>query len=83
MFERFLAILPLAADNSSSASSLTTLRENIADTLMFVFGLASAVTLVMVVIYIMQGDRDSAKKFAGWLSAMVVGFVLFAVVKAI
>lgn len=57
------------------------LRRNIATILMYVLALAAAVTLTMIVIYVVQGDQDSAKKFAAWFAATTLGFVLITIIK--
>ena len=59
------------------------LRRNIATVLMYVLGLAAAVTLTMIVIYIVQGDQDSAKKFAAWFAATALGFILISIIKGL
>lgn len=45
--------------------------------------LAAGFVLVAVVVKLMSGDRESAKKLAWWVVGLTVGFVLLAVLSAV
>lgn len=56
-------------------------RMGLANVLMTILGIGGAVALIVTVLHIMNGDRESAKKFAKWVVAMVVGFTLLLVIR--
>lgn len=56
-------------------------REGFANVLMTILGIGGAVSLIVTVLHIMNGDRESAKRFAKWLIAMVVGYTLLLVIR--
>lgn len=75
MFELF--ILPLDADAFAS------FRQSFAELLLALFGLVCMITLAVTIIYVVQGEKDSAKKVLRWLIVSAIGFLLISVIKAL
>lgn len=70
LFMTFLAASDPFADMRSSLASL----------LQAILGLISMVALAVVVIHIVQGDRDGAKKAGVWCIVTAVGFTLISII---
>lgn len=52
------------------------IRRSLGLLLMAILGIVAMVSLVIVIINVIQGDREGAKKVSVWLIATAVGFVL-------
>lgn len=62
-----------------SKRGIVDLVDNLIGFLQVITGVAGIVFLVTVVFNIIQGDRDSAKKFAAWLAGITLGFIMLTV----
>lgn len=62
-----------------SKRGIVELVDNLIGFLQVITGVAGIVFLVTVVFNIIQGDRDSAKKFAAWLAGITLGFIMLTV----
>lgn len=56
-------------------------RQGLADVLITILGIISAVSLIVVAIHISKGDREAAGKFSKWLIASTVGLILLTIIK--
>lgn len=52
-------------------------RSSLAKFLMAVLGLCAMVSLVVVIMHIIKGDKEGAGKIVKWFIAFVIGFILF------
>lgn len=52
-------------------------RSSLAKFLMAVLGLCVMVSLVVVIIHIIKGDKEGASKILKWFIAFIVGFILY------
>lgn len=68
-------ILPLAADDP-----FRYFRQGFADFMIAVLCIIAAVSLIVTVIHIANGDQDSAKKFAKWFVTTIVGLTLITLI---
>lgn len=64
-----------------SSDPFAHIRSGLASVLLGALGLAGMVSLVIVVVNIIQGDRDAAKKASVWLISLLVGFTLLSVIR--
>lgn len=61
------------------ADPFESIRHGLARLLMAVLGLVAMVSLTLVIIHILQGDKEGAKKAAVWCIVTAVGFSLIAI----
>lgn len=66
-----------------SADPFGSFRASLASLLMAVLGLIGMISLAVVVVSIIQGDREGAKKASVWFVMLVVGFTLLSVIKGL
>jgi hypothetical protein len=78
-----LSILFYVLLQTSGGDPFAPYRQGLCKLLMAIFGLAAIIMLGVVIVYVLQGDKDGAKKLIGWLMCVSVGFILFAVVGAL
>lgn len=58
-------------------------RNGLANLLFYLLGVVSLITLVVVVVCIMHGDREAARKFGGWFLLTVFGFALLKILVSV
>ena len=56
-------------------------RAGFANFILAVFGIVCMVTLGATIIYIIQGEKDSAKKMLRWVILIAIGFVFIEIIK--
>lgn len=59
------------------------IRKSLSTLVLAVLGLVAMVSLAVVVINIIQGDREGAKKASVWFAATAVGFTLITLLGSI
>ncbi|MBQ8482933.1 MAG: hypothetical protein IJ504_01350 [Bacteroidales bacterium] len=57
------------------------IRTSLASLLMAVLGLVAMISLALVIIHVVQGDREAAKKVSVWFMATAVGFILISILE--
>lgn len=56
-------------------------RAGFATFIMAIFGIVCMVTLGVTIVYIIQGEKDSAKKMLRWVIVTAIGFAFIEVIK--
>ena len=72
-----LLYLPFVA---ASQDPFGYIRKGLARFLMVLLGIFAVVSLVVIVIQLINGDREGAKKFIKWFVCLLFGFILFTVI---
>ena len=65
---------------ASSQDPFGYIRKGLARFLMVLLGIFAVVSLVVVVVQLINGDRDGAKKFVKWFVALLFGFIFFGII---
>ena len=65
---------------ASSQDPFGYIRKGLARFLMVLLGIFAVVSLVVVVVQLINGDRDGAKKFVKWFVALLLGFIFFGII---
>lgn len=58
-------------------------RVGFANFLLAVFGAVCCVALAMAIIFVIQGEKDSAKKLIKWIVGSAVGFILIELIRGL
>lgn len=66
-----------------AARGISSLYGSMANLLMVVMGLGALIVLVMIILRVMKGDKESAGKLAWWLLGLAFGFVMMAFLKGL
>ena len=56
-------------------------RAGFASFLLALLGIVCMVTLAVTIVYVIQGEKDSAKKMLKWVVVTAIGFILIEVIK--
>ena len=56
-------------------------RAGFATFLLALLGIVCLVTLAVTIVYVVQGEKDSARKMFKWVIVTAVGFILIEVIK--
>lgn len=82
-----LALLPGTAARAQgewdeATEGILSLYDAMGNLLMVVMGVGALVVLVMIVLKIMKGEKESAEKLAWWILGLAFGFTMMAFLKA-
>lgn len=56
-------------------------RAGFANFILAIFGIICMVTLGVTIVYIIQGEKDSAKKMLRWVIVTAIGFAFIEIIK--
>ena len=66
---------------TKASSNIKSLGNTVATIMQYLIGIGGLISLVVIIINFIKGERDSMSKAAYWLLGCVIGFVFIALIK--